>query len=120
MLKSVQLIQKPSPFFSNSFQALAEDEDTVGESMQKYEAPVESLNMITKKRFCIAKCACCQPISIDSEDFEENFDEVAWKGGQQNHTKSISKSNISSFESTKKYEFSKNKSCKIIQTCSTA
>ena len=77
MLKIVKLTQKPSPFFSNSFQALAEDEDTVGESMQKYEAPVESLNMPTKKRFCIAKCACCSSISSDSDDFKKNFNEVA-------------------------------------------
>ena len=73
MLKSVQLIQKPSPFFSNSFRALAGDEDTVAESMQKYEAHMESLNMLTKKRFCIAKCACCQSMSNDSQDFEKSF-----------------------------------------------
>ena len=108
MLKTVMPTQKTRPFLSNSFQALSEDEDVVsGESMQKYETPVEFLNVVTKKRFCIAKCSCCPSISSDSEDFDEDFNEVVRNGSQRNHTKAISRSNMSSFESSKNKIFEK-------------
>ena len=108
MLKIVMPTQKTPPFLSNSFQALSEDEDVVsGESMQKYSEDEDVVSGESMQKYSEDEDVGCPSISRHSEDFDENFNEVAWKCSQQNHTKSISRSNMSSFESSKNTTFVK-------------